>query len=323
MEYTDYYRILGVDRNASEMEIRRAYRTLARQLHPDLHPGNAQAEERFKTVNEAHEVLGDPDKRAKYDRLGASWQQWQRSGRDSSQYDWSQWLSPAPGGVRVEWGEVLGDLFGDSGSGAFSEFFRAIFGGTAGGGARGAARKTSESGGGRRAGGVMDTEAPVEITLAESLTGTTRLLERDGRQIRVRIPPGARSGSLVRVQGMGAQGYDSGDPGDLYLSIAVKAHPQFHRDGDDLRSSVDVDLCTAVLGGNLIVPTLEGDVSLTISAGTSPGTTFRLRARGMPRSRGEGLRGDLLLTVQVRIPKRLSSRERELFVELAEMQRSH
>ena len=143
------------------------------------------------------------------------------------------------------------------------------------------------------------------------------------RQICVRIPPGARAGSSVRVPGRGAQGYDRGDPGGLYLCITVNGRPQFPRDGNDLRSSVNVDLCTAALGEGLIVPTVDGDVSLTIPAGTSPGTRFRLRDRGMSRPRGERPRGDLLLAAQVRIPKRLISREREPFVELAETQRSH
>ena len=322
MEYKDYYRILGVDRSASETEIKRSYRKLARQLHPDVNPGDPQAEERFKAVNEAYEVLGDPEKRAKYDRLGTSWQQWRHTGRDPSQYDWSQWFSGSPGGVRVEWGGDLGDLFGGSRGGSFSDFFRAVFGGAAGGGGARAAEDVLRSTGGRRTARVKDLEAPVEITLEEALRGTTRLLERDGRRIRVKIPPGARSGSKVKIPGKGTVGYESGPPGDLLLSIQVKPHPLFRPDGDNLRTTVDVDLCTAVLGGEIRVPTLNGDVSLKIPAGTSPGTTFRLRNKGMPLRRSNQRRGDLLVKAQVRIPTELSARERELFEALAQLRGS-
>jgi curved DNA-binding protein len=316
MEYKDYYRILGVERGAGETEIKRAYRRLARELHPDLRPGDAQAEERFKTVNEAYEVLGDRDRRAKYDRLGASWQQWRRTGQDPTQYDWSQWFSSAPQGFRVEWGGDVADLLARATSGGFSDFFRAIFGGAAG------------EYGGRRvargwAGSVKDTESPVEISLEESLSGTTRLLERDGHQIRVKIPPGVRDGMRVRVPGKGIRAHGADEPGDLYLRIAIKPHPMFRQDGDDLRSTVEVDLYTAVLGGSVAVLTPSGNVVLRIPAGTTTGTTFRLRDKGAPKPNGNSRRGDLLVTAQVRFPTELSSRERELFHELAEIQRSH
>ncbi len=311
MEYKDYYRILGVERSASGTEIKRAYRKLARQLHPDVNPGNSQAEERFKTVNEAYEVLGDAEKRAKYDRLGASWQQWQRRGRDPNQYDWSQWFAGAPSGARVQWGGDLGDLFGGSGVGAFSDFFRAFFGGAAGAAASRA--------GGQRTGSVGNLEAPVEITLEEALRGTTRLLERDGRRIRVKIPPGARSGSKVKVPGKGSVGYESGPPGDLFLNISLKPHPVFQTDGNDLRSTIELDVTTAVLGGEIRVATLNGDVSLRIPPGTNPGTTFRLRNKGLPHPRGSNRRGDILVRVRVRVPTHLNARERELYEELAGM----
>lgn len=322
MEYKDYYRVLGVERSASETEIKRAYRKLARQLHPDVNPGNPRSEERFKAVNEAYEVLGDPDKRAKFDRLGASWQQWQHTGRDPGQYDWSQWFSGSPGGVRVEWGGDLGDIFGGSGSGSFSDFFRAIFGGSGGGGGARAAEEMLRQTGRGGSGAVKDVEAPVEITLEEAVRGTTRMLERGGRRIRVKIPPGARNGTKVRVPGQGTNGYDSGRPGDLYLKISVKPHPLFQPDGQNLRTTVDVDLCTAVLGGEIVVPTLNGDVSLKIPAGTSPGTTFRLRSKGMPLPRSSARRGDLLVKARVRIPTQLSVRERELYEELAQLRGS-
>jgi curved DNA-binding protein len=320
MKYENYYKILGVDRDASEKDIKRAYRGLARQFHPDVNPGDKQAEEKFKKINEAYEVLSDSEKRAKYDRLGASWQQWQRTGQDPSQFDWSQWFSGAPGGAHVEWGGDLGDLFGGAGAGVFSDFFSAIFGGVGGRTHTRTAedlfrRTTSQQ---VRRG--QDMEASVEITLEEAFHGTTRMLERDGHRIRVKIPPGAQSGSKVRVAGKGTTGFGDSPPGDLHLNITVKPHPVFTRDRDNLRCDVVVDVYTAVLGGQVRVPTLDGDVSLTIPAGTDGGKTFRLRGKGMPNPRRPEQHGDLLATIQIKVPKSPSSRERELFEELAHLQ---
>jgi curved DNA-binding protein len=314
MDYKDYYTILGVDRNASEQDIKRAYRRLARELHPDVNPGNKRAEEKFKDVNEAYEVLGDAEKRHKYDQLGANWQQWQRMGRDPGQFDWSQWFSGAPGGTRVEWSGDLGDLFGGEGGGVFSDFFRNIFAGTGGAGRPRAAedmrrRATSLRG--------QDIETATEITLDEAFHGAVRVLERDGRRIRVKIPPGAQSGTKVRVVGQGNPGYGGAARGDLYLKITVTPHPVFKQERDDLRCDVDVDLYTAVLGGRVQISTLNGDISLKIPAGTSSGKTFRLRGKGMPNPRDPQQRGDLLATVQICVPKKLAPHERELFEELA------
>ncbi|TET51909.1 MAG: J domain-containing protein, partial [Anaerolineales bacterium] len=190
MEYRDYYEVLGVDRNAGEKDIKRAYRRLARQFHPDVNPDDKQAEEKFKEINEAHEVLSDSQKRARYDQLGANYQGWQRAGHDPGSFDWSQWTGGAPGGVRYQWQGDIGDLFGGSG-GAFSDFFRAIFGGVGGGGAsRGS---PAFFGGGRGARAGQDVEVALEITLEEAFSGTTRLLERDGKRVRVSIPPSART----------------------------------------------------------------------------------------------------------------------------------
>ncbi len=319
MQYKDYYKILGVDRDVSQKEIKRAYRRLARQFHPDVNPGDEQAEEKFKEINEAYEVLSDPEKRGKYDRLGANWQQWQRMGHDPSQFDWSQWFTGAPGGVRVEWSDGLGDLFGAAGAGMFSDFFRAIFG-EMGGAGRGRTaddlfRRTTS----QRTLRGQDVEASVEITLEEAFHGATRVLEWDGHRLRVKIPPGARNGSKVRVAGKGEAGYGGGPLGDLYLNITVKPHPIFRREGDNLHCNVDVDLYTAVLGGEVQVPTLNGDVSLKIPPGTSSGKTFRLHGKGMPNPRSPKQRGHLLATVQVQVPQRLSARERELFEELARL----
>jgi len=319
MEYKDYYKILGVDRDTSEKDIKRAYRRLARQFHPDVNPDDKRAEERFKEINEAYEVLSDPEKRAKYDRLGANWRQWQRTGHDSSQFDWSQWFTGAPGGVRVEWGGDLGDLFGGAGADLFSDFFHALFGGMGGAGRTRTAddlfRRTTS----QRTLRGQDMEAPVEITLEEAFHGTTRVLEREGHRLRVKIPPGARSGTKVRVAGKGSPGYGDGPSGDLHLNVMVRPHPVFRREGDNLRCDVNLDLYTAVLGGHVRLPTLNGDVSLRIPAGTSGGKTFRLRGKGMPNPHQPKQRGDLLATVQIQVPQRLSARERELFEELGHL----
>ncbi len=320
MDYKDYYKILGVDRNASEQDIKRAYRRLARQLHPDVNPGDKRAEEQFKDVNEAYEVLGDPDKRHKYNQLGANWQQWQRMGRDPSQFDWSQWFAGTPGGTRVEWNGDLGDLFG---SGGVSDFFRNIFGGMSGSGTRTTGstfrRPTDQRTSGRRTLRGQDMDTTAEITLEEAFHGTTRVLKRDGRRIRVKIPPGARNGTRVRVAGQGSPSVGGGAPGDLFLNVTVKPHPVFKCEKDDLRCDVDVDLYTAVLGGYAQISTLNGDVSLKIPAGTDSGKTFRLRGKGMPNPRTPEQRGDLFVTIQIRVPHRLDPRERELFEELARL----
>ncbi len=319
MKYKDYYDTLGVGRDASERDIKQAFRRLARRWHPDVNPDDKEAEEKFKEINEAYEVLGDPDKRAKYDRLGQSWKQWQRGGGDPGRYDWSQWFTGMPGGARVKWRGDLSDLFGGSGAGAFSDFFNALFGGM--GGAR---VRTAEDVFGRAPGargyrgssGSGDAEANVTISLEEALNGTSRVLEKSGRRIRVTIPPGVTTGSKVRVAGQGYPRAGGGPTGDLYLNVTVSPHAVFEREGDDLRCNVNVDLYTAVLGGQVRVPTLNGDVSLRVPPGTQGGQTFRLRGRGMPNSRDPSRRGNLLATVEVQIPENLSARERELFDEL-------
>jgi len=313
MEYKDYYKVLGVDRNAEEKEIKKAYRKLARQHHPDVNPGDKAAEERFKDINEAYEVLSDPEKRGKYDQLGSSWQQWQHTGRDPSGFDWSQWFSAAqPGGGRVEYRDLgdLGDLFGGR---DFSDFFQAIFGGT---GAPRTGRAGARQVRSRRG---QDYTQPVEITLEEAFQGTTRMIQKDGRRLEVKIPPGVRTGSKVRVAGEGSPGMAGGASGDLYLEVAILPHSVFEREGDDLRCEVPISLYTVVLGGEAKVPTPGGDVLLKIPPGTQGGRTFRLRGKGMPNLRYPKKRGDLYARLQVRVPQKLSQREQELFRELASL----
>jgi curved DNA-binding protein len=318
MEYKDYYEVLGVSRDADKKELRTAFRKLARQYHPDVNPNDPEAEERFKEINEAYEVLSDPDKRQKYDRLGAEWQRYQQSGGGPEDFDWTQWQAGAPEGaggqrVHVRYGtpEDMEDLFG--GASPFSDFFSQIFGGM-GGGARAAGQQGFEYQARPQRG--RDAEQQVEITLQEAYQGTSRVLEKDGRRLRASIPPGARTGTRIRLAGEGAPGMAGGEAGDLYLRVRVSPHPRLERQGDDLQTSVPLDLYTAVLGGSVEVLTLDGRVRLKIPQGTQNGQRFRLRGKGMPRLQQPQERGDLYAKMEVRLPSELSPEEIDLFAEL-------
>jgi curved DNA-binding protein len=306
MEYKDYYNILGVDRRARPDEVKRAYRNLAKQHHPDRNPGDKKAEERFKEINEAYEVLSDPQKRARYDQLGASYSQWRQSGGPESGFDWSQWSSgvPASGGPAVQYGN-LNDLFGD---GTFSDFFRAIFGGM----------DVGQTLRGRTSRRVQTAQQPVTISLREACTGTTRTLQTGNRRVEVRLPAGARTGTKVRVHGAGPAGPD-GQPGDVYLVLDVAEDPVFKRDGNDLHSQIMVEAFTAMLGGEVEVKTMTGKVVLTIPPGTQPEQVFRLAGRGMPQLKTPEVKGDLDVRVKVQIPRQLNARQKALLQEAARL----
>lgn len=332
MEYRDYYKVLGVAKDADEKEIKRAFRKLAQQYHPDKNPGDAQAEAKFKEINEAYTVLSDADKRSKYDRFGSQWEQYERAGGRPEDFDWGRWGAPGGAGgggtyTRTvspeEFEQMFGGL-GGGGAGGFSSFFDALFGGGMGG-RTGAqfrqARPGSPMGpeGSRGAGFGFDprmaqqpaqAEVPVDISLEEAFHGSTRMLQAEGgKRMEVNIPRGVKTGSKVRMRG-------GSDQGDIYLKINVLPHERFTREGDDLRVNVAVDLYTALLGGEVLAPTLDGGLMLTIPAGTQNGRTFRLRGQGMPHLRKPDQRGDLLAVVQVTLPAKLSERERKLFEEL-------
>jgi len=312
MEYKDYYKILGVDKNATEKQIKAAFRKLARQYHPDMNP-DPSAEARFKEINEAYEVLSDPEKRAKYDQLGADWQRWQRSGGPGD-FDWARWTT-APGGQRVHVRqgtmEDFADLFGEGSP--FSDFFNSIFGGLGRQPGSGFAQQA-------RARRGQDVEHTVTISLAEAYHGSVRTIAINGRRLDVKIPPGAKTGTKVRVRGEGYAGSGGGEAGDLYLVIQVADDPRFERRGDDLYVNVPVDLYTAVLGGEALVPTLAGDVKLKIPAGAQNGQVFRLRGKGMPKLKRPDEHGDLLAKLDVRLPTQLNARQRALFEELRRLQ---
>jgi curved DNA-binding protein len=314
MEYKDYYDVLGVGRDAEDKAVRKAFRRLARQYHPDVNPDDPEAEERFREINEAYEVLSDPQKRAKYDRLGSEWNRYQQAGGQPDGFNWDRWTSGAPGQwgqrVHVRYGtaEDLEDLFG--GASPFSDFFSQVFGGMGDRGAAGGFEYQVRPQRGR------DYEQGIEISLQEAYRGTTRVLQKDGRRLRVKVPPGSGAGTRVRLSGEGTAGTAGGEAGDLYLRVSVAPDPLFERQGDDLHVTVPVDLYTAVLGGKVRVPTLDGAVRLTVPSGTQNGRVFRLRGKGMPHLRQPEEHGDLYARVDVQLPTDLTSRQRELFQEL-------
>ncbi len=325
MDFKDYYKTLGVSRGASADDIKKAFRKLARKYHPDVNPGDRRAEEKFKEINEAYEVLSDPDKRRKYDTLGPNWQ---------------DQFSGFPGGFRRSYsygGRGAASDF-DSGSG-FSDFFEALFG------RAGQARSSTRSDFRRRTGD--NIEQPVEVTLREAYIGGSRTFsiqstnvcaackgtgELAGRtcascggqgmvphvkKLQVRIPPGVDNGSKIRVAGEGQPGIGGGPRGDLFLVISVRPDPLYERKGDDLYVDIDVDLYKALLGGEAPVPLPDGRrLILTIPPETQNGRMFRLAGKGMPRLRSEG-NGNLYARVKVVLPMHLSDQERETFEQLA------
>jgi curved DNA-binding protein len=313
MDYKDYYRILGVKKDASADDIRKAYRKLARRFHPDVNPNNKEAEERFKEINEAYEVLADADKRRKYDQLGANWQRYQQAGGDANGFDWSQWAANASqggGGQRVHTEYVdPNDLFGNS---RFSDFFESVFGG---GGPRGSTYQRSFAQDGR------DIEQPVEISLEEAYSGTLRILQTGQRRLEIKIPAGVQTGSRVRVAGEGEPSYDGGRPGDLYLVVTVAEHPVFKREDNDLHMLLPVDLYGLILGCEVTVQTLKGRVSLKIPPETKTGRTLRLRGQGMPWLKDPTQYGDLYVEVQPVIPQNLTDKEKDLFKQLADIRK--
>ncbi len=319
MQYKDYYKTMGVDKNASEKEIKQAYRKLARTYHPDVNPGNKQAEERFKEINEAYEVLSDREKRKKYDQLGADWNKWEQAGGSPGGFDWSRWSGGAGPGfdVRYASAEDLENLFGGAGMGSsFSDFFQQIFGGMRGARSSRRGRFQAEDARSARLQHGQDYEQEVEITLEEAYQGTTRILDKDGRRLEIKIPAGSKTGTKLRFAGEGSAAAYGGQAGDLYLRVKVLPHALFERKGADLHTTIKVDLYTALLGGQIRAQTLGGPVTLTIKAETQNGQTIRLKGKGMPKLRQPGECGDLYAKVEVQLPTGLTPRQRDLIEEL-------
>jgi curved DNA-binding protein len=327
MDYKDYYKILGVDRNVDEKALKKAFRKLAQQYHPDKNPGDKVAEAKFKEINEAYTVLSDADKRSKYDRFGAQWEQYERGGGRAEDFDWGGWSNAGGrngsgrGSARNMTPEEFEQFFGAGSGGGFSSFFDTLFGAGMGGAGGGTQYRTRTGTGPRygfnfdaRSGqpGAVTSEAQsdvnVDVTLDEAYRGTTRVLQtEDGTRMEINIPRGVKTGSRVRMRG---------EIGDVYLRITVSPDNRFTRDENDLRVNLPVDLYTAVLGGEIEVPTLDRPVVLTIPAGTQNGKTIRLRGLGMPDVKNPDQRGDLLVTVEIQLPTNLSDEEKRLFEEL-------
>jgi curved DNA-binding protein len=331
MDYKDYYATLGVARDASAAEIKKAFRKLARKHHPDVNKGESAAEQRFKELNEANEVLGDPEKRKAYDAMGSDWAAYQRAGAGGADPFAAYRGGGQPGGVRFEYRGNAEDIAG------FSDFFRTFFGASAGapggpaGGAGGSGRRRTATagldfdsvlaglgldgagraragGGGRRASAAprQDALAEVEIGLDEAFHGTSRLVEVDGRRLEVTIPRGVDTGRRIRLSGKAGSGPDAGH---LYLQVKVRDHPGFTRNGADLQRELPITLAEALLGAEVPVGTLKGRVMLRIPPETQHGRTFRLRGQGMPRFRAEGF-GDLYAKVRVVLPTGLDDDDR-------------
>jgi DnaJ-class molecular chaperone len=310
LDFKDYYTTLGVAKTASEKEIKQAFRKLARKFHPDVNPGDKSAEAKFKEINEAYEVLGDADKRRKYDELGANWRMYEQA-----QQQGQPWAG-APGGYAAGTGgasgyrtmtpEEMQDLFGNEDP--FSDFFRTFFGGGGGGGRQRAGRTPRNQKG-------RDIEHEVDLTLEEAFHGATRRMAiKEGghaRSVDVRIPAGVKDGSRVRAAGEGESGSNGGAAGDLYLRVRIRPHSVFERKGNDLHSRVAVPITTAVLGGEAQVPTINGSVRLKIPETTQNGQVFRLKGHGMPTVGKTGERGDLYATVDVQLPRALTKEQRE------------
>jgi curved DNA-binding protein len=312
MEYKDYYQILDVPKTAGKDEIKRAYRKLARRYHPDVNPDDPSAEARFREINEANEVLSDPEKRKKYDQLGSNWHQYRKTGGKPEDFDWQQWQSQ-PGQTytyRNVTPEEFANLFG--GKGGYSDFFESLFGMSDRQKVQGSHnRRDFFASAGRFQGQVQ--EHPVSVTLEEAFHGTTRILAwEDGRKIEAKIPPGVRSGSRVRLKGQGGAGFNGGPSGDLYLKTEVQPHGRFLRDGDDLKLIIPVDLFRLLLGGHVTVEGIDRSVRLDVPEQTPNGRVFRLRGLGMPNLKKPQQRGDLYITVQSVLPTDLNAEEKDL-----------
>ena len=303
MDYRDYYKTLGIDKNATQEEIKKAYRKLAVKYHPDKNKGDQTAENKFKEVAEAYEVLKDPEKRKKYDTLGSNWNQYGNAQEGGCFNTGWNGFGGRRGGARVEF-ENIHDVFGGAG---FSDFFQSFFGG----GFEGARQQQGFKG--------QDYEANMTLSLEEAFTGTTRLIDRDGQKLRIKIKPGVADGQTLRIKQKGGRGIRGGETGDLYVKIAVAKHPEFERQGNDLHKSLQVELYTAILGGKATINTLKGNMVINIPEGSENGKVLRLKGLGMPDYDHQNNFGDLYVKVDVQLPKQLSEEEKALFRKLAEI----
>ena len=306
MEFRDYYKILGVDKKASQEDIKKAYRKLAMKYHPDRNAGNKESEEKFKQITEANEVLSDPEKRKQYDMLGSNWKQYQSRG--SGFNDFFSQFGGGNRGSQHSFSGDLGDIFGNTSG--FSDFFESFFGG----GPRTRTRSRKQKG--------QDVEATLYISLIEAYHGSSKEVSVQGKKIRIKINPGTKPGKKIRLKGLGNTGYNGGEKGDLYLTLNINKDPFFEIDGSNLYHDLYVDLYTAVLGGKKQVRTLNGKtINIDIPAGTDSGKVLRLKGLGFPVDENSSSFGDLLVRIKVEIPKNLSGEEQRLFTKLASLRK--
>ena len=315
MDYKDYYKILGVSKTATQDEIKKVYRKLAKQHHPDKNAGDPKAEAKFKELNEAYEVLGDADKRKKYDQLGVNYQAYKNSG-GSGQDFWQQYQGQGQGGGQYTYGrEGAGDPFGGAGGDSFSDFFNNLFGGGSTFGGR-----TSQGGRRTRAAQGQDYQAEYEISLENAYKGLSTVLTVGEHKLKINLKPGIADGQKLRLKGKGAPGMNGGEAGDLYLTIRVKPHSSFEVKGNDLYHDLPVDIYTATLGGKANVNLLEGSLNITIPKGTQNGKLLRLKGKGMPVYGKPEEYGNLILTIRPQVPEILTEEEAKLWEQLKALQ---
>ena len=298
MAFIDYYKILGIERNASADDIKKAYRKLARKYHPDMNPNDKEAEKKFKEINEANEVLSNPENRAKYDKYGENW----KHGEEYERAQQQQRQQYSGGGFS-------GRDFGGGGE-DFSDFFQSMFGGAGGG----FGRSSRGSASGKFKG--LDISAELNLNLRDAYKTHQQTFEINGKKIRITIPAGVYDGQQIKLKGHGNPGMNGGPNGDLYITFNITEDKDFKREGDNLRASVDIDLYTAVLGGDVNIQTLDGSVKLKVKPGTQNGTTVRLKGKGFPIYKKENEFGDLYVTYNVKIPTHLTEKQKELFQQL-------
>lgn len=327
MDYKDYYKILGVPRSASQDELKKKYRKLVAKYHPDRNPDNKAAEDKFKDIQEAYEVLKDPEKRKWYDKVGSNWKQYQQMGGDPDSYNWNQYQQQNPfGGQRPGGHGGFNDMFGgQGGQGGFSDFFETIFGGGFGGaqarGGQSGYQQQNPFGGQQRTSRAgrngaqqnLDTKASLTISLEEAYEGVSKNLKIQGNRVKVTIPAGIESGKKLKLKGHGKE--SGGRKGDLYLTINIPEHERYERRGSDLLVQHPVEFTTLALGGETFVETLSGKVKLTIKPGTQGGSKFRLKGLGMPekttKNPKKSERGNLIVEVTAKVPESLSEKQRE------------
>lgn len=306
MAYIDYYKILGIDKKASADDVKKAYRKLARKYHPDVNPGDKEAEKKFKEINEANEVLSHPENREKYDKYGEHW-------KHGEEYDKAQQHRRAQQGQNFG-GGFTGADFGEGED--FSDFFQSMFGGGAAGGGFGRSSRGSASGKFKG----QDVSAELNLHLRDAAKTHQQTFDINGKKVRITIPAGVADGQKIKLKGHGNPGYNGGPNGDLYITFNIAEDHHFKRNGENLSAEVSIDLYTAVLGGEVKVKTLEGSVMLKVKPETQNGTKVRLKGKGFPVYKKEGEFGDLVVTYHVKTPKDLTQKEKDLFQQLKDLQ---